>query len=112
MFELFAETIDRIPPKATLNFLKREYETLQDALRHQRIKETPEIHSIMCFCQFMNPVAGADTVFAAVDLPVEHTVYYRKIVERLIAAGEIPEAAKAQFDAAISAGFRRRLANN
>ncbi len=112
MFELFAETIDRIPSKAVLNFLKREYETLQDALLHKRIKETPEIHSIMCFCQYMNIAADADTVFAAVDLPVEHTMCYRKIVKRLIEAGEISETAEAQFDAAISAGFQRRLANN
>jgi hypothetical protein len=111
MFELFAETVDGMPPKALLRLLKRESETLKDALRHKRIQETQEVGSILSFCQFMDTVAEEKMVFPVAELPVRHIGFYRKIVMRLIDAGEIPESAKAKFDAAFSLGFLRSLAN-
>lgn len=110
MFELFAETIDGIPPQAMLGLLKREYETLQDALQRKRIRETPEIHSILCFCQFINTSTAADVAFETVNLPVKHADFYRKIVLRLAAAGEIPESAMARFDAIFFPDSPRNLA--
>ena len=110
MFELFAETIDGTPPQAMLGLLKREYETLQDALRRKRIRETPEIHSILCFCQFINTATTADVAFETVNLPVKQADFYRKIVLRLAAAGEIPESAAARFNAAFPSDSPRNLA--
>ena len=109
MFELFAETIDGTPPQAMLGLLKREYETLQDALRRKRIRETPEIHSILCFCQFINTAAAPDVTFEAENLPIKHADFYRKIVMRLVAAGEIPESAAVRFAVAFSPDLPRNL---
>lgn len=41
---------------------------------------------------------------------VEQTAFYRKIVERLVEAGELPPYAMAQFDATFSSSFLRALA--
>lgn len=112
MFELFAETVDGIPPKAVLSFLKRESETLKDALQHRRIEGTQEVGSILSFCQFMDTITEEKMVFPVAELPVRHIVFYRKIVTRLIDTGEIPESVKAKFDAVFSSAFLKSLANN
>jgi hypothetical protein len=115
MFERFAETIDGIPAGAVLGLLQREHRTIEDALQYKRINETYEVSSILCFCQFVNLVRGEEGGFPAVSsasLPVRHIAFYRKTVLRLIEAGELPESAKAQFDAMFSADFLRNLANN
>jgi hypothetical protein len=104
MFELFAETIDRIPTKAVPILLRREYETLQDALLHRRITDTPEVNSVMCFCLFMNTLEDQEIDFPMLQLPIKHVTFYRKIVLQLIAAGEIPETARAKFDTVFSFG--------
>jgi hypothetical protein len=112
MFELFARTVDGMPPRAVLSLLKRESESIKDALRHKRIQETQEIGSILSFCQFMDTIAEEGMVFPVAELPVRHIGFYRKIVMRLIDAGEIPESTKAKFDTAFSLGFLRSLASN
>jgi hypothetical protein len=110
MFELFVETVNRIPSKAVLSLLKREHDTILDALRYQRIKETPDINSILRFCQFMNTVVDEAAISPTIELPIKHVAFYRNIVTRLIEAGEIPEATKAKFDTVFSSGFLRSLA--
>jgi hypothetical protein len=112
MFELFAETVDGMPPRAVLSLLRREYETLKDALQHKRIKETQEIGSVLSFCLFMNTLAEEKMICPVAELPIRHIVFYRKIVTRLIDAGEIPESAKEKFDVVFSSGFLKSLANN
>jgi hypothetical protein len=112
MFELFAETIDGMPPAAVLNFLNRFHASLEDALLYKRIDETPAIDSILCFCQFMNLIIEDDSIFPIDGLPVKHVALYGKVVTRLVEAGEIPIAAKDKFDAAFADGFLRSLAHN
>jgi hypothetical protein len=112
MFELFAETIDGMPPSAVLNFLKRIHGSLEDALLYKRIDETPAVDSILCFCQFMNLLIENDPIFPIEGLPVKHVALYGKVITRLIQSGEISITAKDKFDAAFSEGFLRSLANN
>jgi hypothetical protein len=112
MFKIFSESLEGIPPKALLGLLKREYETITDALQHQRITKCRDIDSILSFCQFMNVVTEEKVIFPAVELPVEHFFFYRKIILRLIEAREIPESTGAKFDTVFSSGFMKSLANN
>jgi hypothetical protein len=112
MFELFAETIDGMPPPAVLSFLKRVHGSLEDALLYKRIDETPAVDSILCFCQFMNLLVENDPIFPIEGLPVKHVALYGKVVIRLVEAGEISITAKEKFEAAFSDGFLRSLANN
>ena len=111
MFELFAETIENMPPQAVLNFLRRIHGTIEEALLYKRIDETTETDSILCFCQFMNLVAEEDIIFPMDGLPIRHVALYAKVVRRLVEAREIPVTSKAKFDAVFSAGFLRSLAN-
>lgn len=111
MFEIFAETIDGMPPQAALNFLKRMHQNLEDALLYKRIEETPEVESILCFCQFMNTVMEDEIIFPIDGLPIKHVAFYGKMVVRLIEAEEIPAIVKSKFEAAFSEGFLKSLAN-
>jgi hypothetical protein len=111
VFELFAESIDGMPPQAVLNFLKRMHGTMEDALLYKQIDDTSEVDSILCFCQFINLIVEEDMVFPMDGLPVQHVALYRKVVSRLAAAEELPVTCRAKFDAAFSAAFFRNLAN-
>ena len=111
MFELFAETIENMPPPAVLNFLKRIHGTIEEALLYKRIDETMEVDSILCFCQFMNLVVEEDIIFPMDGLPIRHVALYGKVVRSLVEAGEVPVTSKAKFDAVFSAGFLKSLAN-
>jgi hypothetical protein len=111
VFELFAESIDGMPPQAVLNFLKRMHGTMEDALLYKQIDDTSEVDSILCFCQFINLIVEEDMVFPMDGLPVKHVALYRKVVSRLAAAEELPVTSRAKFDAAFSAAFLRNLAN-
>ena len=47
--------------------------------------------------------------FPAKSLPIEHLVFYRELVTRLIDADELPLQAKRQFDATFSTDFATTL---
>ncbi len=110
MFEIFAETLDGMPPPAALNFLKRIHQNIEDALLYKRLDDTLEVNSVLSFCQFMNLVMEEEMIFPIDGLPTRHVAFYGKTVLRLIEAGEIPRTAKKKFDAAFSATFLRNLA--
>jgi hypothetical protein len=110
MFKLFSETIDGMPAPAVRHFINRIHATFEDALLYKRIDETREVHSILCFCQFMNTIFEDDVIFPVDGLPVQHVALYGKIVIHLIEAGELPPAARAKFEATFSTGFMRSLA--
>jgi hypothetical protein len=109
MFNLFAETLDGMPPPAVRHFIGRIHATFEDALLYKRIDETRDVHSILCFCQFMDSMFENDVIFPVGGLPVEHVAFYRKVVSRLIEASELPAEAEIKFDAAFSSGFLKSL---
>src|SRR5271154_1784411 len=109
MFDLFYETIEDMPPPAVRHFIIRIHGTFENALLYKRIDESQEVHSLLCFCHFMNAVYEDGVILPVDGLPVRHIAFYEKVVTRLIEEGELPAAAKTKFDAVFSEGFLRGL---
>lgn len=82
---------------------------LEDDLAHQRTRPTSEVVSILDFGRFLQ-TAALDADIAPKTLPVEHVGFYRGIVERLIAARELPVHTMERFDTTFAAGFFKTLA--
>jgi hypothetical protein len=110
LFELFAETIDHMPPSAVLAFLKRMHGSMEDALSYKRMEETMEVESIISFCQFIEMVKEEDVIFPIRGVPIRHVALYGKVIGALVEAGELPRGAKGKFDSVFSAGFLESLA--
>jgi len=91
--------LESIPTKAVLRVAEKERQMLEDDLDCRRISLTEDGVSVLHFCHFLGAVVlGTDAVPAT--LPVEHVMFYRKTVERLIEAGELSASAKERFEAA------------
>ena len=98
-----------MPAHAVRHFISRIHGAVEEGLLYKDIDETPEICSILFFCQFINSVFEGDVILPVDGLPVRHVAFYRKMVMRLIGAGELPVAAGAKFDAVFSSGFLKSL---
>jgi hypothetical protein len=109
MFEQFCETIEDMPTPAVRNFIARIHGTFEDALLYKRIDQSPELHSILCFCQFMRTISEDGAVVPVDGLPVRHIAFYGRVVTRLIEAGDLPPAARTRFEAVFSESFLRGL---
>jgi hypothetical protein len=108
-FESFSEMVDGLPAKAIFRATEMERRMLEDDVSSKRISLTSGEFSVLDFCHFLEGVRlNADTVPSA--MRVEHTAFYRTIVERLVKAGELPPYAIAQFDATFSLSFLKALA--
>ena len=107
-FESFAEMIDGLPPKGVCRAAEMQRRMLEDDLAWQRDQLTGEKYSVLDFCHFLES-AGLGPAAAATPPPLKHVAFYRKTVDRLVAAGELPPAAMEQFDAAFASGFFRVL---
>lgn len=104
LFVAFSRTIENIPAQAVLRAVELERWMIQDDLAHQRTVPLHEAASILCFCNFLKTAKFGGEIHPSV-LPMEHVPFYRKIVERLIEAGELPSSAKGQFDVTFEDGF-------
>jgi hypothetical protein len=101
--------IEDLPAKAILRAAEIERCMLEDDMSSKRISLTSGEYSVLDFCHFLEEaLLGADSVPSA--MRVEHTAFYRKIVESLVEAGELPPYALAQFDATFSSSFLKALA--
>jgi hypothetical protein len=109
LFESFSEMIDKIPAKGVLVAVELERQMLQNDVAAKRTLPFVAVHSILSFCNFLkHTVSGVDSVSTA--LPLQHINFYRKTIERLIEAGELPCEAKELFDETFSAAFRKASA--
>jgi hypothetical protein len=103
-FNAFKEMVDHIPAKAIRKAIETEHLMLEEDLLYKRIPETKEVDSILSFCQFIMAVAQKD-IITPMKVPARHFVCYRRIVQRLIKAGELSVDAITQFDLTFSSGF-------
>ena len=108
LFEIFAETLDNLPPEGIRRIAEMEQQMLEDDLSEKRILEDLETESILAFCRFINSYNHEDQEFF-LKLPLWHARYYRSIIKRLIQARELPNDALQKFEAAISTDHWKSL---
>jgi hypothetical protein len=102
LFEAFAEMIDDLPPKGMLTAIELERQMLKDDLMYKRVSDE-EVASIFSFCEFIKAITEED-IMIPVELPENQIACFRKIVRRLVEAGELPGRAQEQFDLTFSPG--------
>lgn len=107
LFERFTAMIDKVPAKGVVRAAELECQMLQSDLARKRTLPIEEVRSILAFCEFLKMRLATRAPHCA--LPMQHLGFYRKTVERLIEARELPSEAKEQFDEAFSSGFVRSL---
>jgi hypothetical protein len=97
LFEVFIKMIDGLPANAILMVAELEGQMIRDDFSQGRILTMQEAVSVLDFCRFLQAVVRGSGIFPTV-LPVDHVASYRKTVNRLIEAGELPFNASEQFD--------------
>src|SRR6185312_7930943 len=108
LFESFCEMLESIPTKAVLRAVEAERRMVEDDLEHKRTERDPYVISVLSFCNFLTlAVCGVYASMAA--LPVEHRMFYGKVVQRLVDAGELPLGSTEHFNSSFAPGssFRR-----
>jgi hypothetical protein len=108
LFDAFAKMLDDLSAKEVIPATEREHQMLENDLATNRPVPKKEVHSILTFCRFLKAVQSGLTVPPTVLSPTE-TSFYRKTMERLIEAGELPGHAKEQFDEAFTVPLLRSL---
>jgi hypothetical protein len=96
LFESFTKSLDRIPAKGVLKSIEMEQQMLKGDLLYRRVEEQ-DLVTISSFCEFIKAVNIGDTI-TPVELPPNYRADCRKIVIRLIGAGELPKIGQEQFD--------------
>lgn len=108
LFESFCEMLESIPSKALLRALDAERRMVEDDLEKKRTEPDEYVTSILSFCNcLIRAVTGGYVSLPA--LPVEHCAFYRKIVHRLVEAGELPPEMVTQFDQIFFRSLSRAL---
>ena len=110
LFNPFSKMIDRVPAGAIVAVVKREAQMLAEDLAKGRMSLGGEVHSILSFCRFVEASQSGLEV-PPVTLPMTDTAFYRKTTERLVSAGELPSAAREQFDAVFSRATLKLLSS-
>jgi hypothetical protein len=109
LFEAFAEMVDGLPDEGILKAIELERQMLKDDLLYKRVSDE-EVASIFIFCEFIKTVVEEDAMIPT-ELPTDQIACFRKIVMRLIRAGELPFTAREQFDLTFSSSFLTALAS-
>jgi hypothetical protein len=111
MFESFCEMLESIPIKAVLRAADAERKMVEDDLENKRTEPDEYSLSILSFCDFLlRAVSGGFVSLPA--LPVEHCAFYRKMVHRLVEAGELPPQMIPQFDGIFFRALSKALTTN
>lgn len=96
-----ASTLEIIPERAILKTLELESRMLKDDLLHDRPIPVDEAQSVLDFYDFIRSVRDGGPVKKMTSAnPCHYLAFYRKTVQRLIAAQELPCAALSQFEEA------------
>ena len=104
LFESFCEMLESIPTKAVLRAVEAERRMVEADLEHQRTERDSYLISVLSFCNFLTlAVCGVYASMAA--LPFEHRVFYGKVVQRLVDAGELPLGSTEHFNSSFAPGF-------
>ena len=111
LFETFCEMLESIPIKAVVRAADAERRMVEEDLEKKRAEPDEYVISVLGFCNFL--VLAVRGIYASVPaLPVAHCAFYRKIVERLVAAGELPFETMARFERIFSSALYKALATN
>ena len=106
LFESFCEMLESIPTKAVLRAVEAERRMVEDDLEHKRTERDQYVISFLSFCNFLTlAVCGVHASMAA--LPVEHRLFYGKVVQRLVDAGELPQGASEDFKSSFALALER-----
>jgi hypothetical protein len=97
LFEAFVKMIESLPTNGIMLVAELQGEMIEDDLSQRRALPLQEAVSILDFCRFLQAVARGSGIFPTA-LPMQHLASYRKIVNRLMEAGELPPNAGQQFD--------------
>jgi hypothetical protein len=97
LFDSFARMIESVPSKAVIRAAEAEQRMVEDDLECHRTVPDEEAISVLGFCNFLTAAAHGVLV-ALPTVPIEHCAFYRKVVRRLVEAGELPFTVKDQFD--------------
>ena len=108
LFETFCEMLDSIPIKAVLRAADAERRMVQDDLDKKRTAPDLNVNSVLGFCDFLTSAVAGIRVTLPV-FPIEHCAFYRKIVQRLVDAGELPADIVGEFERIFSRALSRAL---
>jgi len=108
LFDSFSEMIEELPVKAVLLAADAQRRMLEDDIANKRLQPGGDVHSILTFCDFLAVTSCGEEV-SCPPLPVEHCAFYRKIIQKLVEAGELPYDAQEQFDLCFSEALFRAL---
>ncbi len=98
-FGPFEDTIEAMPVCAILTTLERFSRMLRDDLAYARPLPIRETESLLSFCNFVKAVKEQTPVPpSAGSFPLHHLGLYKKIIERLVVAEELPVETVAQFE--------------
>jgi hypothetical protein len=97
LFDSFCDMLENIPAKAILRAADAERKMVEDDLEKKRTESDEYVTSVLGFCNFLM-LAMRGNYAVIPGLPFEHRVFYSKIVQRLIDAGELPPEIRGHLD--------------
>jgi hypothetical protein len=99
LFDPLANTIESLPPRAIIRTLELQSQMLKDDLANDRPLPVREVESLQSFYHFIKAVKERSPleVYPA-TLPLRHLSFYKKTVDRLVTAEELPADARIQFE--------------
>ena len=104
LLDSFCDMLETVPPKAVIPAADAERKMVEEDLATKRTAADEEAMSVLQFCHYLvNAERGLQSSLPS--WPIEHFASYRKVVQRLVEAGELPWQVKEQFDF----GFSRVL---
>jgi hypothetical protein len=98
LFDSFSNMIQAIPATAIVKTLIQESYLLEVNLACHRQLSASEAGSILIFSHFVGVCGRGAHLPPPVTLPPAQVAFYRRTVERLILAGELPPAARPEFE--------------
>jgi hypothetical protein len=105
LFNHLASTLDKIPARAIFKTLELEGHMLREDLLKGRPVSISEAQSVLEFYEFIrSSKEGSPARKTAFAGPIHHIDFYRKIVDRLVEARELPITARAQFEITFAGG--------
>jgi hypothetical protein len=97
--------IDNIPAKGVLRAVELECQMLQhDAVQKRQTLSPEDTRSISVFYNFLKSAADGICIPPR-TLPIQHIVFYKKTLERLIESEQLPYEAKEQFHETFLSSF-------
>jgi hypothetical protein len=107
LLEELIKTMENIPPKAIFRLAEIQRKMIEDDVANKRIACREDVNSVLSFCRFLE--SSDETEILPILLPVTHIAACRKIVEKLIAAGELSPFIKERFDQTFYSNFLHDL---